>query len=80
MAETLRTRCCIAGGGPAGIMLGFLIARMGVDVIVLEKHTDFLCDFRRDTIHPSPLDVMYELGIPGVGFRPEHVRTPEVRP
>src|SRR5438105_14485670 len=63
MAETLHTRCCIAGGGPAGIMLGFLLARSGVDVMVLEKHADFLRDFRGDTIHPSTLELMYELGI-----------------
>ena len=63
MGETLRTRCCIAGGGPAGMMLGFLLARMGVDVVVLEKHADFLRDFRGDTIHPSTLEIMYELGI-----------------
>jgi len=63
MADTLHTQCCIAGGGPAGIMLGFLLARMGVDVIVLEKHADFFRDFRGDTIHPSTLEVMYELGI-----------------
>ena len=63
MGETLRTRCCIAGGGPAGMMLGFLLARSGVDVLVLEKHADFLRDFRGDTIHPSTLEVMYELGI-----------------
>ena len=63
MPETLRTRCCITGGGPAGIMLGFLLARMAVDVIVLEKHADFLRDFRGDTIHPSTLEIMYELGI-----------------
>src|ERR1700730_7136167 len=63
MAETVRTRCCIAGGGPAGIMLGFLLARMGVDVLVLEKHADFLRDFRGDTIHPSTLEIMYELGV-----------------
>jgi len=59
----LRTRCCIAGGGPAGMMLGFLMARTGVDVVVLEKHADFLRDFRGDTIHPSTLEVMYELGL-----------------
>src|SRR5690242_11170172 len=63
MPETLRTRCCITGGGPAGIMLGFLLARMAVDVVVLEKHADFLRDFRGDTIHPSTLEIMYELGI-----------------
>src|SRR5262249_46954341 len=59
----MRTQCCIAGGGPAGMMLGFLLARVGVDVLVLEKHSDFLRDFRGDTIHPSTLELMYELGI-----------------
>jgi len=63
MTTTLNTSCCIAGGGPAGMMLGFLLARMGVRVIVLEKHSDFLRDFRGDTIHPSTLDLMYELGL-----------------
>jgi 2-polyprenyl-6-methoxyphenol hydroxylase-like FAD-dependent oxidoreductase len=57
----LTTRCCIAGGGPAGMMAGFLLARAGVDVIVLEKHADFLRDFRGDTIHPSTLNLMREL-------------------
>jgi 2-polyprenyl-6-methoxyphenol hydroxylase-like FAD-dependent oxidoreductase len=60
---TLTTRCCIAGGGPAGMMLGLLLARAGVDVVVLEKHADFLRDFRGDTIHPSTLEVMHELGL-----------------
>src|ERR1700752_3672627 len=59
----ISTRCCIAGGGPAGMMLGFLLARAGVDVVVLEKHADFLRDFRGDTIHPSTLEVMNELGL-----------------
>ena len=59
----IRTTCCIAGGGPAGMMLGFLLARAGVDVVVLEKHADFLRDFRGDTIHPSTLEVMHELGL-----------------
>ena len=63
MNETISTRCCIAGGGPAGMMLAFLLARMGVDVFVLEKHSDFLRDFRGDTIHPSTLELMHELGI-----------------
>src|SRR5437588_5413450 len=58
-----KTSCCIAGGGPAGMMLGFLLARAGVEVLVLEKHADFLRDFRGDTIHPSTLEIMYELGI-----------------
>ena len=63
MNETVQTRCCIAGGGPAGMMLGFLLARAGIDVLVLEKHADFLRDFRGDTIHPSTLEVMHELGV-----------------
>jgi 2-polyprenyl-6-methoxyphenol hydroxylase-like FAD-dependent oxidoreductase len=62
-AETITTECAIAGGGPAGMMLGYLLARAGVEVLVLEKHADFLRDFRGDTIHPSTLEVMYELGI-----------------
>jgi len=53
--KSSRTTCCIAGGGPAGIMLGFLLARAGVRVTVLEKHKDFFRDFRGDTIHPSTL-------------------------
>jgi 2-polyprenyl-6-methoxyphenol hydroxylase-like FAD-dependent oxidoreductase len=57
------TRCVIAGGGPAGMMLGFLLARAGIDVVVLEKHADFFRDFRGDTIHPSTLELMYELGL-----------------
>ena len=59
----LTTRCCIAGGGPAGMMLGFLLARAGHQVSVLEKHKDFFRDFRGDTIHPSTLELLYELGI-----------------
>ena len=60
---TERPACCIAGGGPAGMMLGLLLARAGVDVMVLEKHDDFLRDFRGDTIHPSTLEVLHELGM-----------------
>jgi len=60
---SLTTDCCIAGGGPAGLLAGFLLARAGVDVVVLEKHADFLRDFRGDTIHPSTLEVMHELGL-----------------
>ncbi|HEX3142987.1 MAG TPA: FAD-dependent oxidoreductase [Pyrinomonadaceae bacterium] len=59
----IETRCCIAGGGPAGVMLGYLLARAGVDVVILEKHADFFRDFRGDTIHPSTLEVVYELGL-----------------
>ena len=58
-----RTGCCIAGGGPAGLMLGYLLARAGVKVVVLEKHLDFLRDFRGDTIHPSTLTVLDDLGL-----------------
>jgi 2-polyprenyl-6-methoxyphenol hydroxylase-like FAD-dependent oxidoreductase len=58
-----RVTCCIAGCGPAGAMLGFLLARAGVEVLVLEKHGDFLRDFRGDTIHPSTLEVVDELGL-----------------
>src|ERR1700738_4578976 len=61
--STITTQCCIAGGGPAGMMLGFLLARSGVDVVVLEKHADFFRDFRGDTVHPSTLQVMDELGL-----------------
>src|SRR5712691_5279627 len=59
----METQCCIAGGGPAGMMLGLLLARAGINVVVLEKHEDFLRDFRGDTVHPSTLEVIYELGI-----------------
>src|SRR5580700_12344234 len=59
--NTQNTRCCIVGGGPAGMMLGFLLARAGIRVVVLEKHADFLRDFRGDTVHPSTLEVMHEL-------------------
>ena len=62
-AEKIETTCAIAGGGPAGMMLGFLLARAGVQVVVLEKHADFLRDFRGDTIHPSTLELMHELGL-----------------
>ena len=62
-SATLQTGCCIVGGGPAGMILGFLLARAGVEVVVLEKHADFLRDFRGDTIHPSTLELMYELGV-----------------
>jgi len=60
---SIETRCCVVGGGPAGMMLGFLLARAGVDAVVLEKHADFFRDFRGDTVHPSTLEIMYELGL-----------------
>src|ERR1700757_174891 len=61
--EKIRVQCCIVGGGPAGIMAGYLLARAGVSVAVLEKHGDFFRDFRGDTIHPSTLELMHELGL-----------------
>src|SRR5262249_25389841 len=63
MANSLQTTCCIVGGGPAGVMLAYLLARRGVAVTVLEKHKDFFRDFRGDTVHPSTLELMYELGL-----------------
>lgn len=76
--QPLETRCCVAGGGPAGIMLGFLLARAGVDVVVLEKHADFLRDFRGDTVHPSTLELMYELGIIDEFLRRPHQELPQI--
>jgi 2-polyprenyl-6-methoxyphenol hydroxylase-like FAD-dependent oxidoreductase len=71
-------RCCVAGGGPAGMMLGLLLARAGVDVLVLEKHADFLRDFRGDTIHPSTLEVMHELGLLTELLRLPHQQAREI--
>ncbi|MEO8309941.1 MAG: FAD-dependent oxidoreductase [Caldimonas sp.] len=62
-SDDARTQCCIVGGGPAGMMLGYLLARAGVRTVVLEKHADFLRDFRGDTVHPSTLRIMDELGL-----------------
>ena len=76
--ETITTRCAIAGGGPAGMMLGFLLARAGVDVLVLEKHADFLRDFRGDTIHPSTLEIMHELGLLDEFLKLPHSKVREV--
>jgi len=63
MSEKVSVECCVIGGGPAGMILGLLLARAGVKVLVLEKHADFLRDFRGDTVHPSTLQIMYELGL-----------------
>ena len=72
--RAIHTTCCIAGGGPAGMMLSFLLARAGVPVLVLEKHADFLRDFRGDTIHPSTLELMYELGLLEDFLKLPHIR------
>ncbi|MFM9976381.1 MAG: FAD-dependent oxidoreductase [Beijerinckiaceae bacterium] len=78
MTGMIETRCCIAGGGPAGLMLGFLLARAGVDVVVLEKHKDFLRDFRGDTIHPSTMQIMDELGMLDEFLTLPHQRVPNI--
>ena len=71
--------CCIVGGGPAGAMLGLLLDRKGVDVVVLEKHGDFLRDFRGDTIHPSTMEIMDELGLAEKLLRLKHTKAPRLR-
>src|SRR5207245_5093486 len=76
--DNVSVRCCIAGGGPAGIMLGLLMARAGVEVLVLEKHADFLRDFRGDTIHPSTLEVMHELGLLEDLLKLPHQKAPRI--
>ncbi|HET6599573.1 MAG TPA: FAD-dependent oxidoreductase [Burkholderiaceae bacterium] len=78
MRESLKVCCCIAGGGPAGLMLGYLLARAGVDVLVLEKHLDFLRDFRGDTIHPSTLTVLHDLGLLDAFLALPHQEVPEL--
>jgi 2-polyprenyl-6-methoxyphenol hydroxylase-like FAD-dependent oxidoreductase len=72
MTNEIRVRCCIAGGGPAGMMLGYLLGRAGIDTLVLEKHADFLRDFRGDTVHPSTLRIMNELGLLGEFLKQPH--------
>ena len=78
-ADSIRTRCVIVGGGPAGMMAGYLLARAGVDVAVLEKHADFFRDFRGDTIHPSTLELMHELGLLEEFLRLPHQELRELR-
>jgi 2-polyprenyl-6-methoxyphenol hydroxylase-like FAD-dependent oxidoreductase len=78
MPSDLTTQCCIAGGGPAGLMLGYLLARSGVRVVVLEKHDDFLRDFRGDTIHPSTLTVLDDLGLLEAFLRLPHQEITEL--
>ncbi|PYI55314.1 MAG: hypothetical protein DMC62_03535 [Verrucomicrobia bacterium] len=77
--EKLQTRCVIIGGGPAGMMAGYLLARAGVPVAVLEKHADFNRDFRGDTIHPSTLELMYELGLLDEFLKQPHQEVRELR-
>ncbi len=78
-SEKLETRCVIVGGGPAGMMAGYLLARAGVAVAVLEKHADFNRDFRGDTIHPSTLELMYELGLLDEFLKQPHQELRELR-
>jgi len=77
--EKMQTRCLIAGGGPAGMMAGYLLARAGVQVAVLEKHVDFIRDFRGDTIHPSTLELMHELGLLEEFLKQPHQEVWELR-
>ena len=79
MRAEARTRCVVVGGGPAGMMVGYLLARAGVQVVVLEKHADFFRDFRGDTIHPSTLEVMHELGLLEELLKLPHQELREIR-
>jgi len=77
--NTLSAPCVVVGGGPAGMMLGYLLARAGVEALVLEKHGDFLRDFRGDTVHPSTMEIMGELGILDRFLALPHERVQELR-
>jgi len=79
VVATASTRCAIAGCGPAGAVLGFLLARAGIDVVVLEKHNDFLRDFRGDTIHPSTLELLDQLGLVDEFLKPPHSKVSAVQ-
>jgi 2-polyprenyl-6-methoxyphenol hydroxylase-like FAD-dependent oxidoreductase len=74
MMQSISARCCVVGGGPAGMMVGYLLARAGIDVVVLEKHADFLRDFRGDTVHPSTMTVLDELNLLGRFLERPHQR------
>jgi 2-polyprenyl-6-methoxyphenol hydroxylase-like FAD-dependent oxidoreductase len=79
MNSETRARCVVVGGGPAGMMAGYLLARAGVDVVVLEKHADFFRDFRGDTIHPSTFDLVHELGMLDEFLKLPHQEVPRLR-
>src|ERR1044072_6017012 len=74
MGNGMKTDVCIVGGGPAGMIAGLLFARAGVETIVLEKHKDFLRDFRGDTIDPSTLQLFHELGLLDALLKRDHVK------
>ncbi len=71
-------KCCIVGGGPAGVMLGYIMAKFGIEVVVLEKHKDFFRDFRGDTIHPSTMNILHQLGILDDFLKIPHDKTPKI--
>ena len=71
-------KCCIVGGGPAGVMLGYIMAKFGIEVVVLEKHKDFFRDFRGDTIHPSTMNILQQLGILEDFLKIPHDKTPKI--